>query len=201
MNHLYLHCYIHFTSCPSVHSIPLVKRRKLLSLVQERFNSSWILLFCTQPGSWGRGMQETQKRTIIPSQQFSFMQCKHQWQKKFKLFLGKKQFHRVEIRSVTDLTCGNDIPEKKDNIRAVLIQDAWRAKPKQVKPYIWSTDFSQTKPWLVKTRLWGSSGDQSLPIFLYGCSKVQIQFWGRLNWGSEWEYVVNEFCTISLLSN
>lgn len=199
MNHLYLHCYIHFTSCPSVHSIPLVKRRKLLSLVQER--DSAPLLFCTQPGSWGRGMQETQKRTIIPSQQFSFMQCKHQWQKKFKLFLGKKQFHRVEIRSVTDLTCGNDIPEKKDNIRAVLIQDAWRAKPKQVKPYIWSTDFSQTKPWLVKTRLWGSSRDQSLPIFLYGCSKVQIQFWGRLNWGSKWEYVVNEFCTISLLSN
>lgn len=69
-------------------------------------------------------MQETQKRTVIAIQPLSFMHNKHQWQKKFKPFLGKKQFYTVEIRSVTDLTCGNEISEKKDNIRAALIQDA-----------------------------------------------------------------------------
>lgn len=143
-------------------------------------------------------MQETQKRTIIPIQPLPFMHCKHQWQKKFNLFLGKKQFCIIEIRSVTDLTYGNKIPEKRDNMRATLIQDAWRTKLQQLKPYIWSTDSRQTKQWLVKTR---HSGEQSLPLFLYGCSKVQIQSWGRLNWGSKWEYVVNEFCTIFLLFN
>lgn len=72
--------------------------------------------------------------------------------KEVQLFLGKKQFCTAEIRSVTDLTCGIEIPEKKDNIRVVLVQHIQRTKPQQLIPYAGSTDFSQTKLSLVKTR-------------------------------------------------
>lgn len=72
----------------------------------------------------GRKIQETQKITIIPIQSLSFMHSEYKWQKMFKLFPGKKQFCTTEIRSVTDLTCRNETPEKKDNTDAVLTQDA-----------------------------------------------------------------------------
>lgn len=128
---------------------------------------------CNQVLQWERNARDIWKN--CNSCLTIFMHSKHKWQKKFRLFLRKEAVLHSWIKIRHRPNCGNEIPEKKDSRRVVLIQDAWRTGVHQLQPCVWSTDSSQTKLWLVKTRHLGSSGDQS-PAISLAAPKYRFNF-------------------------